>query len=109
MAIYHFVFASIILGLSLPMLLSPAQFTVTLPYATSTTLNFTVQKTINRPVYLLYHLNGFYQNEKAYSESINRDQMYGKEIELTVVEKSCIKHFKGDYRLSRAGRAIQPT
>ena len=41
-------------------------------------INETINKTINKPVYIYYQLDGFYQNSRRYVKSKNLDQLRGK-------------------------------
>lgn len=44
---------------------------------------------MQQPIYVLYQLNNFYQNHRAYAQSKNREQLSGKIITYKEAKEDC--------------------
>ena len=52
-------------------------------------LQIYVEENIPSPVFVYYSLNGFYQNHRLYTASVDYDQLYGRDVSLKNLRKHC--------------------
>jgi hypothetical protein len=75
---------------------------VALPYSVETELEVTLPR-VRGPVYLLYQLEGFYQNGRLYSQSKSNAQLAGQSISPEAARRSCGANSSLNSDLARLG------
>ena len=67
------------------------------------TIQFDLPAELEKPVFIYYKLTNFFQNHRRYVQSMNTDQLKGKEVSVSTLDSSTCKPLS-----SIGGKAIYP-